>query len=131
MVFGSSPSKEQLGGESETLCCWKQQCFALLLLQKQNDGGTYGLIADAVGMLLRGATSFDGKSLVNERTQRKTNRSIHRSTDCRCCRFAAAVSLLPLIDSLLLLLLLPLLLLLIDPLMLLLLSPIRNSEFRT
>ena len=70
--------------ESETLCCWKQQYFALLLLQKQNDGGTYSLIADpellidpllflllsiwiavdtAAGMFLRGAAIAAAVSL--------------------------------------------------------------------
>ena len=38
--------------ESETLCCWKQQCFALLLLQKQNDGGTYGFLSGPIDLLL-------------------------------------------------------------------------------
>ena len=45
-MIGSSPSKEQLGGIRDHLLL-ETTVFAHLLLQKQNDGGTYGLIADS------------------------------------------------------------------------------------
>ncbi len=70
MVFGSSPSIEQLVGESETLCCWKQQCFALLLLQKQNDGGTYGLVRRASGNL--SSTSGQAESAHQQADEQKS-----------------------------------------------------------
>ena len=39
--------------ESETLCCWKQQCFALLsLVGKQNEGGTYSILLLLIGLAL-------------------------------------------------------------------------------
>ena len=48
--------------ESETLGCWKQQCFALFLLQKQNDGGAYGLIALLLLLLLLQGTDMSETS---------------------------------------------------------------------
>jgi len=82
--------------ESETLCCWKQQCFALLLLQKQNEGGTNSLIADpellidpsirivldSAGMLLRGVAAATAAA---DRSSAVVPIAGVKSIDPECC----------------------------------------------
>ena len=81
--------------ESETLCCWKQQCFALLslLCTNRGKGGTYSLIADL---------ELSGLMLLRcDRSMRTIAASVAISLPllllllpfrCRCCfcHFAAA-----------------------------------------